>query len=257
MGSNISHQAKLDNLYNHAALCNKAFLHDLDSHNNNKYFIHCCYRARHLHNSAQCSKAINTSGSVYCDEYDLSAKKDTQAYLENIRQMTLGGWMSKELRCSYVKMIKANIQYNAYKQQLDKEYLKAIGIADRQQFMSVQLVEVCSGASGGAMIKVLANIICDYLDFTPELMAIRGPVALSLYNATDVHILDVAYRAFVYNHEWQRFVGIDTANLYYTGMIHKINPQFSILFNHINYSLNALNYCTLATTAGYEIVDLS
>lgn len=211
MGSNISHQVKLDNLYNHAALCNKTFLHDLDSHNN-KYFIHCCYRARHLHNSAQCSMAINTSGNVYCDEYNLSAQKDTQAYLEHIRQMTLGGWMSKELRRSYVKMIKANIQYNTYKQQLDKEYLKAIGIADRQQFISMQLANV-------GMIKVLANIICDYLDFTPGLMAIRGPVALSLYNATDIHIIDVAYRAFVYNHEWQRFIGIDTSNLYYTGMI--------------------------------------
>lgn len=262
MGCITSHEDELQKLDYRARAASNRFLGNLQRYKNQS-FNRCNYMLPGV-GGVQCPRASNFNkvGSVYCDECDIVAKQDSQGYLNYMQRITHGGWMPKYLRDSHHLMIEANIKYVAYRTRLNKDYLtKTValtplhsrpGVVNQQQFILMHLTDIL-------MIEVVSDMICSYLDFTPELMAIRGPVGLKIHNETDVYVLDTRYRVFVYHHAWQHFIGVDTNNIYFSDMIYKLDPTFSKWHNssYMNINFNGLNYCALDTTRNHEIIDLT
>ena len=201
--------------------------------NRRSRFRQCESRA---HSAHQCRGVVDeeVEGNRYCAPCFLLIKNDKQAYNNHISEVIQHG--ACEDWQSYVGMIKANIQYVLRKRQLDQQHLQRMGLSDSPHFVSVQLENV-------GILRDLATIIRDYLDFTPEIMGVRGRVNVSLLHGGQVYRVESDCLAFVYNHTCQCFMGIDGYNCIHFGLLKKMYPT-----DHprIQYDDRQMNYCILS-----------
>lgn len=182
----------------------------------------------------QCRGVVDeeVDGNPYCGPCLSLLKQDQTAYAGHISGVITYGGCDMQV---YSFMIKDNIQYVLRKRQLDQEHLRKLGISDKQRFISIQLEAV-------GLLNVLADMIRDYLDFTPEIMAVRGRVGVTFLHGAEVYHVHSECRAFVYNHTWQRFMGIDSWNCVHFGLMKQIDPTYQGEEEKEYF----LNYCALA-----------
>lgn len=237
MGCGLSYE-RLKILRYTAECRNNEFVHSLNSYKRNS-FIRCNKY------EIQCRNSISEVGGLYCN----SCIKNKTLYKNHIKYIIMGNWIPRTLLYSYNSMISANIEYVEYKEKRDKQYIKLVGIEDSHKFISNELVNI-------GIIPVLEHLICQYLDFTPEFIVVCGTTKVKILYGIDTHIISAKYRAFVYNHEWQCFIGINNMYLSYD-TIGKVDPTFSKFTSTVgDVEFTGNNYCILDNTSDINIVSV-